>query len=201
MPFALALLSDSGSTKPWLMPALMLALVVGRWGQRPRQVSLTVMALVALVFSWAGDIVLGAPGGFGFLAGLGCFFVAHLVWILVFVRFTRERRIPAVAVVYLLWWVAFVALLAPFTGSLLVPVAVYGLALGSVGVLGLASNRLVLSGSLLFVVSDSLLALHTFLPNFSPWGIDAAIMACYLAAQGLIVAGVIRGKKREDAHG
>lgn len=101
-----------------------------------------------------------------------------------------------VAVIYVLWWLALVAVLAPHTGVLLVPVAVYGLALGAVGVLGASCNRLIVIGSVLFVLSDTMLGLHRFLPGFEPWQIDTLIMLSYILGQGLMCAGIVRSARR-----
>jgi uncharacterized membrane protein YhhN len=184
-------------SKGLLMPALLFAFLAGgaalsrgRAGPRPREAVALVCS--ALVLSWLGDISLSVTDGPGFLVGLGFFLLAHLAWIATFVRVLGVRRPPPASLVYLLWLVVFVVLLAPHTGVLLVPVTLYGAVLATVAALGLGAGRRVAWGSALFLVSDSLLGLHTFYPGFSPWQIDAVIMAGYLAGQGLMVLGVLR---------
>jgi uncharacterized membrane protein YhhN len=178
-------------SKALLMPALLLAFLAG-CPLSPRALAPALLGSLALFFSWLGDISLSVTDGPGFLIGLGFFLLAHLAWITVFVRVLRVRRPPRAAVVYLVWLVVFVALLAPHTGVLLGPVALYGAVLAGVAALGLGAGRTAAWGSALFLASDSLLGLHTFYPGFSPWQIDAVIMAGYLAGQGLIVLGVLR---------
>jgi uncharacterized membrane protein YhhN len=190
-------------TKGLLMPALLLAFLLGWFAVRagaprrpagPDSARVIGPALVvwALVFSWLGDISLSVTEGAGFLLGLGFFLVAHLAWITVFVRVLGVRRPPRPALVYLLWLVVFVVLLAPHTSALLFPVALYGAVLALVAAFGLGGNRFTAWGSALFLVSDSLLGLHTFYPGFSLWQIDAVIMSGYLAGQALMAVGVLR---------
>jgi len=190
-------------TKGLLMPALLLAFLIGWLALRadgpvaPAAAGADRMigpALVvwALAFSWLGDISLSVTEGAGFLLGLGFFLVAHVAWITAFVRVLGVRHPPRAALVYLLWLVVFVALLAPHTSALLFPVALYGAVLALVAALGLGGNRFTAWGSALFLVSDSLLGLHTFYPGFSPWQIDAVIMSGYLAGQALMAVGVLR---------
>ena len=185
----------AGWTKPLLMPALLLAvlLMTGRRGGAG-----TVLIIAALGFSWLGDVLLASPGDVGFLLGLTAFFVAHLLYLVAFAAFFRRRRVPLGAWLYLLWWVGFVLLLAPSLGSLLIPVAAYGLVLGASGAVAVATNRLTAIGALLFVCSDSLLACRIFLPDFELVQQDLIIMALYLAGQGLIAWGVVRAARSRN---
>jgi len=185
------------ATKGLLMPALLLAFLVGSAsaaGDRATRSTRTAVVFVgsALVLSWLGDVSLSVTDGAGFLVGLGFFLLAHLAWITAFVRVLGVRRPPRAAAVYLVWLVVFVLLLAPHTSALLVPVALYGGVLALVAALGLGAGGRVAWGSALFLASDSLLGLHTFYPGFSPWQIDAVIMTGYLAGQALMVLGVLR---------
>jgi alkenylglycerophosphocholine/alkenylglycerophosphoethanolamine hydrolase len=185
----------AGWTKPLLMPALLAVVLVAT---RMRGGVGTVLIVAALVFSWLGDVLLASPGDIGFLSGLAGFFAAHLLYLVAFAAFFRRRRIPRWAVLYLVWWLAFVLLLSPSLGTLLLPVATYGLVLGTSGALALTTNRLTAIGALLFVCSDSLLACRIFLPGFDLVQQDLIIMTLYLAGQGLIVWGVLRTTGSRD---
>jgi len=185
----------SAVTKPLLMPALLLGFLLCvpqlRSALRRR---IAILGSIAIVFSWLGDVSLGMPGGFGFLIGLGFFFLAHVAYLALFINAIAARRLPprhwvVVAAVAILWWAGFVALLAPHAGTLLVPIALYGAVLGGVAVTAVACNRRVMVGALLFLVSDSLLGLHLFLPGFDFWQVDFTIMVFYVSGQGLIVWG------------
>jgi uncharacterized membrane protein YhhN len=176
-------------TKPLLMPLLLAAFLFSL----PRiRSELALLGSLGILFSWAGDVALAAPGDLGFLVGLGFFLLAHIAYITLFLRKLRMRRLRPVALVYLAWWVALVVVLGPHLGSLLIPVALYGLVLGAMGAIGLSCNRWIAIGGALFVISDTLLGLNRFLPGFELWQIDTAIMLTYLAAQGFIAFGAIR---------
>ena len=188
---ALAIDADQVSTftKPLLMPLLLAAFLFSL----PRiRSELALLGSLGILFSWAGDVTLASPGDLGFLVGLGFFLLAHVAYIALFLRKLRMRRLRQVALVYFAWWVALVVVLAPHLGSLLVPVAVYGLVLGAMGAIGLSCNRWIAIGGALFVVSDTLLGLNRFLPGFDLWQVDTTIMLTYLVAQGFIAFGAIR---------
>ena len=175
-------------TKPLLMPLLLVGLLFAlpRWRN---QVAL--LASLAILFSWAGDVGIASPGDISFLVALGFFLLAHVAYIVLFLRKLRMRRIPVWSLAYVIWWVALVVILAPHIGPLLIPVAVYGLVLGGMGAIALSCNRLIAIGGVLFVVSDTLLGLNKFLPGFELWQVDFLIMLSYILAQGLIVFGIV----------
>lgn len=176
-------------TKPLLMPALLVALFLGVGVPRTRT---TVLTAIALLFSLAGDVMLSMPGDIGFLIGLGCFFVVHLTYLVIFTGPLRLQRVPLAALVLVAWFVGLLALLAPHLGALLVPVAAYGLVLGGAATAALACNRQIALGALTFLVSDTLLAFKLFYPGFTFWQIDVVIMVLYCTGQGLIIYGVTR---------
>jgi len=179
----------SGFTKPLLMLLLLAAFLFSL----PRVRSeIALLGALGIILSWVGDVSLASPGGLGFLIGLGFFLLAHVAYILLFWRKLRTRKLPIVAAIYPLWWIGLVVVLAPHLGNLLIPVAVYGLVLGSMGALALRSDIRIAIGGALFVVSDTLLGLDRFLPGFDLWQVSAMIMTTYIAAQGLIAYGVIR---------
>lgn len=181
--------SDAGSsvTKLLIMPALLAAVL---WALRLRVGDLLVLSVLGILFSWAGDGLLETPGDIGFLLGLGAFLLAHLAYLVLFLRPLRERRMPWFAALYALWWVVLVLCFAPHTGALLVPVAVYGLALAASSAAALGTNRHAAIGALVFLVSDTVLAFKLFLPGWDFYPIDVVIMALYIGGQGLIAYGV-----------
>lgn len=178
-----------GATKPLLMPALLLGLVLGLPVRRSR---LLLWGGLALVFSWLGDVLLQNPGDIGFLLGMGAFGLAHLAYLALYLGPLRTRRVPWWGILLgLVWWGGMVGILAAHLGGLLVPVALYGLVLGAAAVCALATRPIVAVGALVFLVSDTLLALDRFLPGFAFPAIDFSIMLTYTLGQGLIIAGVI----------
>jgi len=177
-------------SKWFLMPALLVAVLITCRRPAGRPVGLIVLAVA---FSWGGDVLLGMPGDLGFLIGLGSFFLAHVTYTVLFIRRLRIRRMPRLVVaLFGLWWVALLIVLSPHLGALLVPVAVYGLVLGASATASLASTPWVATGGVLFLVSDTILAFKLFFPGFSLWQADFIIMLLYLAAQGFIVFGATR---------
>lgn len=184
-------------TKPLLMPALAVALLLGsRW--RP---SITVLlTFLAIVFSWLGDISPLGDFPVGFLTGLGLFLVAHVFYLAIFLRRVRERRFPKWVFVYVLWWVILLVVLGPNLGALFFPVAIYGVLLASVAATATRSNWVVALGAALFFASDSLLAIDRFAPTVPLPLPDFLIMITYTVGQGLIVAGIMRHERASDTR-
>ena len=188
---ALAVGSDiAGPTKLALMPLLALPVLVAWPWVRPRSVALFLLA--ALLLSWLGD---GAgtffPGGPELPLMLLFFGLAHVTYMLLFGLRLRERRIPWWALVYVVWYVALLALLRPHLGELLIPVAIYGLVLAGTAVLASACTPVVAAGGAFFLISDTILAFRIFLPDVMPDWTSPAVMATYTLGQGLIVAGAL----------
>lgn len=177
------------ATKPLLMPALLLGLILGLPVRRSR---LLLWGALALVFSWLGDVLLQNPGDIGFLLGMGAFGLAHVAYLALYLGPLRTRRVPWWGILLgLIWWSGMVGILASHLGVLLMPVALYGLVLGAAAVCALATRPIVAVGALIFLVSDTLLALDRFLPGFAFPAIDFSIMLTYTLGQGLIIVGVI----------
>lgn len=182
----------------FLMPLLVLVLLAATAGTpRGRLVRLT---LVSLGFSWLGDTAPGfAPDDASFIVMIAFFLVAQVVFIAAFWPYrsasvlspTQPARRRWLAVPYLLALVGLVAACAPGAGSLLVPVIVYGATLALMAALATGVGRLVAAGGAIFVVSDSLIALEAFVEGWSLPGQGFWVMITYIAAQALIVAGVV----------
>ncbi|SDD28357.1 Uncharacterized membrane protein YhhN [Sanguibacter gelidistatuariae] len=201
----LADLERLAQVSQWLlMPLLALALAAATAGApRGRLIRLT---LVSLAFSWLGDTAPDlAPEGASFIVMIAFFLVAQVVFVAAFWPFRRASVLspayPArrrwLAVPYLLALVALVVTCAPGAGSLLVPVIVYGTTLALMAALATGVGRLVAIGGAIFVVSDSLIALNAFVDGWSLPGQGFWVMVTYIAAQTLIVVGVVGEGRRE----
>lgn len=163
----------------------------------------------AMLFSLLGDILLifdEKPGFFVF--GLLCFLTAHLFYIYAFSQaafHVREipllRRMPLLSIPYLAlgWWVFHT--LRNDLNDLKIPVFIYilvllGMALSALNRynrVGKFSFLLVFSGSLLFLLSDALLAIDKF---HAPVPIARVlIMVTYIGAQWLIARGLAHNHK------
>lgn len=176
-------------TKAALMPALLLALLVGVPGVRSE---VTLWAGLGVLLSWAGDVLLASPGDIGFLVGLGCFLLAHVSYLVLYLRPLKRRRVPWWGLVFAAWWGVLIVVLMPFAGSLTIPLVVYGAILCGAAAVALGTTPVVAAGASVFLVSDTLLALRMFVPGFSFVQQDVVIMLAYTLGQGLIVAGAVR---------
>jgi uncharacterized membrane protein YhhN len=159
--------------------------------------------LLALAFSWAGDVLLQIDTGGTdlFLPGLTAFLLAHIMYIVIFFGtpgnngFLEKHFYLTFAL--LLYGVALTGLLWDYLGKLRIPVIFYGIVI--LTMIAGALNRyykserrsywLVLTGAILFVLSDSLLAVNKFAFPFSFAGL--AVMSTYALAQFLIVTGYL----------
>jgi len=166
--------------------------------------------LVALLFSCAGDILLmihDTDGSF-FMMGLIAFLVSHVFYIFTYRQHQNENSETGLQGIHkvrlafpiILTGVGLVYVLYPVLGDLKIPVMVYALvlvvmtlnALLRLGKTTQPSFWMVFIGALLFMASDSLLAINKFLvpiPHGSIW-----VMTTYISAQYLIVKGLIAHK-------
>jgi uncharacterized membrane protein YhhN len=173
-----------------LILAAMLSLVPASGGAYRQWVAL------ALALSLVGDVCLMFKGDGWFAAGLGSFLLAHVGFILAFLKGVTMAVPPAWTLLPLLWGLGLCAWLLPRAGSLHIPVALYclvllGMTLAAALRLQALGGRpawLALDGALLFVVSDSALALRRFAGPYR--GAQALILSTYWASIGLIAASV-----------
>jgi len=181
-------------TQVLLMPLLALVLLCATRAPRSREVRLV---LVALGFSWLGDTLPRlADGDAALLTMIGCFLLAQLVYAAAFWP-SRHRSVlgrPLALLPYLLAGATIVGLSALEAGALLPAVAVYALAILAMAVLATGRGRVAAIGAAVFVLSDALIALDAFgvltLPAHAVW-----VMATYVAAQVLLVLGVLAGER------
>lgn len=193
-------------TKLALMPLLAAAALWGGRGFRRRRGTSALPAallLGALLFSWLGD---GAGAFFPFAPELpvmlGSFGLAHLCYIWLLGRYCATGPFPRWALVFAAWWLLMLLVLWPTLGGLTVAVAAYGLVLAGTAATAARCSPMVAAGGLLFLTSDTVLALRIFLPEIMPDWSNPLVMLTYCAGQGLIVAGVLRsGLTRGPAAG
>ena len=187
-------------TQWFLMPLLALTLWLAADGVRSAR--LVRLTLVALGFSWLGDTAPDVVGDdLGFVTMLGFFLLAHVAYLVAFWPLRRDGAVgrrPLLALPYLAVLVALLVACAPGTGALLVPTIVYGVALTGVAVLA-TFDPLAAVGGVLFLVSDSLIALNAFVAGYALPGHGFWVMLTYVAAQALLAAGVLRTARRTRA--
>ena len=155
--------------------------------------------LVSLIFSCLGDTFLMFQGQNSqfFLLGLGSFLVAQLSYSGVFKPLgitNYNKRYPFI--IYGLVFIVF--LLDRIPKGFMMPIVVYATAIMWMGITAAErqtnqkSYRFVLIGAVLFIISDSLIAINKFAFSIPLSGIW--VMATYIAAQYLIVEGVLLGR-------
>ena len=171
--------------------------------------TLAVPVLLAFFFSWLGDnfLMFSGKNELFFFAGVGGFFCAQITYIYTFSRYSEKggkgylRKNPLLALVFLAYLAGILYLLFPGLEGMMKPIIiVYALSL--IGMSMMALNRrgrvghrsylLVFTGSILFLLSDSMIALDKFYSEF--WLAGFWIMITYMAAQYLIMRGLILEK-------
>lgn len=188
-------------TKSLLMPLLAVMLAKGS----SLNINNNRLLLMALLFSWAGDVLLlfTYKNELFFIAGLISFLCAHIMYIFYFANIKGPhpsllKQRPWLVVAALLYVAAFVFLLYPNLGALRLPVMVYACVIITMLLYSLHAYRqlpqptasLFVWGASFFVLSDSLLAINKFYAPFPLAGV--AIMLTYCLAQYGIISGGIR---------
>ncbi len=179
-------------TKPLLVPCL-----AGWVWLDQRTIGGHGLMLAALFFSWLGDVLLMRSSEGFFMGGLAAFLSAHVCYIWIF---SREATLHPLRVLPFLMYVVLL-LAGPLHGklpeSLQIPVYSYVVVITAMGIVAsLRSTQrpgyeLILIGSILFILSDSFLALNKFsspLPLAGFW-----VMLTYGLAQYFIVKGYLAG--------
>ena len=159
--------------------------------------------LAALFFSWTGDVLLMFQQNnlLFFLLGLSAFLIAHIFYIIFFNRVRVNEKVSGniwLLLVVAIYYGALISLLYPHLGGMKLPVLVYGIIISCMFMLAMhmlfIKNKLagkwMMIGALLFVISDSLLAVNKFYQPFAPAGV--VIMLSYGLAQLFIVEGAIQ---------
>ena len=144
----------------------------------------------ALAFSWLGDGV----GTLSLIIKLAAFLLGHLCYIALFWphRARSALRRPAWLVGYALVIGGALVLIAPQSGRLAPAVVAYGVVLGVMALLATGLNRVAAIGGALFVVSDLTIAVQVWVLRAPYVGTEVLIMSTYLAAQLLLVTGLVR---------
>jgi len=191
------------ASKPLLMVTLLIYYLTAR---KSTATLLTWLVSGALIFSWAGDVLLMYQSRMEnlFLAGVGAFLVAQIFYIIAYRQaIDREAQVPmskfvAFRLVFLIvYGGGLLFILHEQLGDMFIPVAAYTAVIITMGISAMLrkgkttdnSFILVYSGALLFIMSDSMLAINRFSHPLVQSGL--LIMATYIAAQYLIVKGLL----------
>ena len=167
--------------------------------------SLKLITILALLFSLSGDILLMfvASSEAFFIAGLVSFLLAHIMYILVFLRNrnTKMNSIPFIGLL-LVYAAGLFWFIKDGLGDLLIPVLVYMAVILTMATTAFLRKGMVLHagyvyvfiGAIFFMLSDSLLAINKF--HYALPFSNLSIMSTYALAQLLIVLGIIKSYQK-----
>lgn len=168
-----------------------------------RECSITKWIIAALLFSWIGDVLLQFEKAdpLFFLLGLSSFLLAHVFYIFFFHQIRVKEQMASrwwLIIPVAAYYVGLIFLLSPHLGDMKLPVRVYGIVISLMLLLALhclfmkdrITGRVLVTGALLFVISDSVLAINKFYSPF--YGASIIVMLTYGLAQLLLVIGAVR---------
>jgi uncharacterized membrane protein YhhN len=189
-------------SKPLLMPVLLV------YFKRALKVPMNLSFLIgsfALIFSWGGDVFLmfEPTNSNFFIFGLGSFAIAQILYMITFSKARNETQHIEVqtklpyTIPFVIFSFGFLWYMWPHIGELKVPVSVYSLLLLGIAVAAiyrmeetsLKSFNQVFFGAVLFILSDTLIAIDKFLTPMNYSGLF--IMLTYILAQWNIVNGLL----------
>jgi uncharacterized membrane protein YhhN len=183
-------------------PLILTSLIVFFWSKSkhlPKAVRN--ITLLALIFSLTGDILLmfvDKAANF-FIGGLVAFLLAHIMYILTFVKKRNKTINPLFIIITLLIYATGIFyIIKDGLGDMKIPVLLYLIVILTMVVMaalrkGKVSNKsynLVVVGVLFFMISDSVLSINKFYLSFASAGL--IIMFTYALAQYLIVMGILK---------
>ncbi|UXZ43174.1 lysoplasmalogenase [Pseudomonas soli] len=146
--------------------------------------------MIGLAFSVLGDILLAIPRDL-FVFGLAAFLCAHLAYLRGYCSLTQRPAYPSLAFALLVGASLFGLLASHGLGPLLIPVALYALAICCMLWRALACGGVAAMGACAFVFSDSLIGIDRFVSPFA--AAEYLIILSYWLGQWLIAASVSRG--------
>lgn len=182
-------------------PSLLTALIVYFYYNGTHSSTTKTMILLALVFSLMGDVFLMfvEVSANYFMFGLVSFFLAHVFYILVFWK-RRNSKTNATGLIVILGFYAIGVfyLLKNHLNHLLIPVIFYIMIILTMVLTAFLRQKevskisfiLVFLGAILFVISDSILAVDKFYMSLKYSSIS--IMLTYALAQYFIVIGLLK---------
>lgn len=187
-------------TKLMLLPTLFIYLILNV--RRNAYHYSKAIIYLGLLFSFLGDLLLIYPGNGFFLAGMAAFLITQICYTIFFlkannVRFNKATEFIIAAILVTILAVKLLNFLKPYLGSLELPVKIY---MAAICIMTATAANLLgdkklknlgisffLPGALLFVLSDSVLALNMFL--YKDTILNIVVMLSYGYAQCIIVQG------------
>ncbi|WP_026898397.1 lysoplasmalogenase [Daejeonella oryzae] len=166
------------------------------------------LIFAGLIFSFLGDCALlfANRAAIFFLAGLVSFLIAHIFYSVAFYRDFKNDPMASKKFGHVMLFVlgifslSYYTYIRPYLGDLKLPVMVYIFIISMMAILAayrykrvnLLSFRLIITGAVFFIISDSALAYNKFVSPYPFAGV--IIMGTYMIAQYLITIGSIERK-------
>lgn len=160
--------------------------------------------VLGLFFSFLGDSFLLFSGANYFMFGLAAFLLAHVVYIKITVGYLENEltvKMISSAIPFVLFFIGLLYVIYDNLGDMLLPVIVYGITISTFGSVALLNyrnersteNTWLLVGALIFIISDSLIAINKFYEPSEFYGVS--IMITYILAQFLICKALVLKSK------
>lgn len=161
------------------------------------------MYVLALICSFLGDVFLMFEGELYFIIGLISFLLAHLLFINIVIKEIKKNTIKNIIIAAFPFVIVFSLLIFTLKNSLgemLFPVIIYGLAIATFGTVSLINFRekksmksiFMLFGAIIFMLSDSVLAINKFYVQVHVF--EIIVMITYILAQYFIYRSMITNK-------
>ncbi len=161
------------------------------------------MYVLALICSLLGDVFLMFEGELYFIIGLISFLLAHLLFINIVIKEIKKNTIKNIIIAAFPFVIVFSLLifrLKNSLGGMLFPVIIYGITIATFGTVSLINFRekksmksiFMLFGAIIFMVSDSVLAINKFYEQAHIF--EIIVMATYVLAQYFIYRAMILNK-------
>jgi uncharacterized membrane protein YhhN len=179
----------------WLLKIIPIAILVFAV-LKTEPSSIQTILLLALVCSGCGDLLLAFDK---FTFGVAAFLLAQLGYAVLFGRYWQRMHtrwpLSLVLIMYMLgmaWW------LMPNLGELQLAVMAYLFTIAAMGLLAVQSSlplRWAVLGAVVFIISDSLIAINKFI-NPLPFE-GYFIMGSYYIAQYMLITGFLKSTKQK----
>ncbi|GHV83177.1 hypothetical protein AGMMS50212_05170 [Spirochaetia bacterium] len=158
----------------------------------------SIIILLALLFSWFGDIFLIKPDKIKLYLGIISFLISHILYIIVYNSFISDIKILFYVLSFAGFFIIeyFIIKRLHFPRGYKIPTILYGIVIGHLILFSLqvfAGNRniysfLLVAGSIFFLISDTVLVYYNTVKTMTKYG-AALVMASYVIAQaGIIIA-------------
>jgi len=173
-------------------PFLMITLI---WYYIVNTKTVNKLFVAGLFFSFLGDVLLLGTGELYFILGLLFFLIAHVFYIIMVIKLLKNTKMTQVllaSIPYLIIFTSLLTILYSGLGEMKIPVIVYAITITVLGISSLSlylqnknkTHLILVFGVLIFIISDSVLALNMFYKEQSIYPL--LIISTYVIAQYLI---------------